>query len=127
MASEQKTEQKILTKKQVAAKIVEKHQRLMEKNSREFELLHRLFVLTEKQDLIGHWIKDAEQSDSQKKLKEYMKQKKANEEELDKIRAELSSSFPLSGQSLRQRYDFLKKHIDSHKAAIEYWKICQNE
>jgi hypothetical protein len=114
------SESKILSKKQFAKKLVEKHQRLMEANSREFDLLHKFFVLEEKQDLIVHWIRNAEKSDSKAKAKEYVKQKTANEKQMADIKTELAASFP-AAENMKMRHEVLKKHVDSHKTAINYW------
>jgi hypothetical protein len=113
-------ESKILGKKHLAKKLVEKHQRLMELNGREFDLLHKFFVLEEKQDLIAHWIRDAEKSDAKAKAKEYTKQKIANEKQMADIKTELSTSFP-AAENMKMRHEVLKKHVDSHKSAINYW------
>jgi hypothetical protein len=113
-------ESKILGKKQLAKKLVEKHQRLMELNGREFELLHKFFVLEEKQDLIAHWIRDAEKSGAKDKAKEYIKQKAANEKHMADIKTELAASFP-AAENMKMRHEVLKRHVDSHKSAINYW------
>ncbi|MBN2014078.1 MAG: hypothetical protein JW778_02760 [Candidatus Altiarchaeota archaeon] len=123
MSSELKT----LTRKQLSKKLAEKHKTFLEKYMKEFDFLHKLLVLEEKQDLLEHWIKDARDEDDGKKVKEYMKQKKRNDDEISEIRKGLSDLNKKEEYEVKQRYEFLKDHMDSHREAIDYWTSRQNE
>ena len=118
-----------ITQKQLSKKLVEKHERLLKTYSREFKLLHGIFVLREKQDLLEHWIEDAKNEGDEKKRRKYMKQKKTTEGDILKLREELKEINSSEGYDSRQRYESLEKHIESHREAIDYWDniTSQNE
>jgi len=110
-----------ITPKQLSKKLVEKHRRFLNTYSKEFDLLQELFVLREKQDQLEHWVEDAKNEDDKKKYKTYMKQKKNTEDAILKLRGELEEVTSSENYDSRQRYEFLKKCIDSQKDAINYW------
>ncbi|RLI89471.1 MAG: hypothetical protein DRO62_01515 [Candidatus Altiarchaeales archaeon] len=110
-----------ITPKQLSKKLVEKHRRFLNAYSKEFDLLHELFVLREKQDQLKHWIDDAKNEGDKKRYKAYMKQKKITENDILKLTGKLKEVTSSENYDSRERYDFLKRCIDSHRDAINYW------
>ncbi len=118
---------KMLTKKELSEKLVEKHERLLEEYGKEFDLLNKLFVLQEKQDLLNHWIKDISKGSDSEKLASFEKEKKKNEDKLANLCDEIEKVTPETNMGQRKRFEFLKTCSGSHKEAISYWKSCENE
>ncbi|MCK4244750.1 MAG: hypothetical protein KAX20_03900 [Candidatus Omnitrophica bacterium] len=110
-----------ITPKQLSKKLVEKHQRFLNEHSKEFDLLHELSVLKEKQDQLEHWIEDAKNEDDEKKYTAYRKQKENTEKDILKLTKELEEIKSSENYDSRQRYEFLKNSIDSQRDAINYW------
>lgn len=121
------SELKAFTRKQLSKKLVEKHKKFLEEYRKEFDFLQKLLVLEEKQDLLEHWMEDAEAEDDGKKLKEYTKQKNKNDKEMSEIRKMLKDLNQKEDADAKQRYELLKKSMDSHKEAMNYWASQQNE
>jgi hypothetical protein len=111
----------VITPKQLSKKLVEKHNRLLTEHTKEFDLLHELFVLSEKQDQLEHWIDDAMNDDDEKKCKAYKKQKEKSEKDILRTTKELEKLKTQDGYDPKQRYNSLKNIIDSHREAINYW------
>ena len=110
---------------QLSRKLLEKHRRMFGDYQREFEIRQKVSVLSEKGDLLEHWIKSAEE-DGSNGYEKYTKDKEMVSREISSLISELRDMTlqdvkSESKDETEKRYSFLGERIDAHKEAIDYW------
>ncbi|MBU4342049.1 MAG: hypothetical protein KJ928_05585 [Candidatus Altiarchaeota archaeon] len=114
-----------LNPNQLSRKLLEKHRRMFGDYQREFEIRQKVSVLNEKEDLLEHWIKSAEE-DGSNGYEKYTKDKEMVSREISSLISELRDMSlqdvkSESKDETEKRYSFLGERIDAHKEAIDYW------
>ncbi len=111
-----------LTKKKLCKILVRKNKKFLGEYQREFELLNKIKVMKEKQDLLEYWLNS---SQSSKKENGYLKELEKVDKELEKLKDEyafFSENDGFDDNYLKNRHKFLKEKIKAKEKAIPYWR-----
>lgn len=114
-----------LNPSQLSRKLLEKHRRMFDDYQREFEIRRKVSVLNEKEDLLEHWIKTAEE-DGSNGYEKYKRDKEIVHQDISSLISELQDIAlqevrDESNDESKKRYSFLEERINTHNEAIGYW------
>lgn len=114
-----------LNPNQLSRKLLEKHRRMFDDYQREFEIRRKVSVLNEKEDLLEHWIKTAEE-DGSNGYEKYKRDKEIVHQDISSLISELQDIAlqevrDESNDESKKRYSFLEERINTHNEAIDYW------
>lgn len=112
-----------ITKGKLSKILVSKHKKILQKYKKEFETLDRIRVIKDKQELLEHWLKSANNQDEEGK---YIKELEVADAELSKLNDELLKNY---GEifNTKEHYNSLKNKIKIEEQAILYWKEKSRE